>query len=166
MTARPKIHCGIFIRCVFTVSMVLFLVYPAFASKNKLLSTINLFRLENGRMPLRLNTDLNEAAKKHALSMLQDDFFDHVSPSGSTLRSRVELTGYKWRLLGENLAAGMSLPHEVLQSWINSKSHRKTLLTREFIHAGIFHLHSKHDDGEVVFKDYWVLKLATPEKEN
>ena len=135
---------------------------PVFASKSELLNIINRFRLENARTPLQIEPKLTQAAKQHALSMLRDDFFNHVSPSGSTLRSRVNITGYKWRLLGENLAAGMSPPHEVVRSWINSKSHRKNLLMKEFIHAGIFHLHAEDDSGKVVFKDYWVLVLASP----
>ena len=162
MTERHKIYRGIYIICALAASVFGFFVQPVVASKNEFLNNINHFRLENGRAPLKFNLCLTQAAKQHALSMLRDDFFDHVSPSGSTLRSRVQQTGYNWRFLGENLTAGISLPHEVLHSWINSKSHRKILLKREFIHAGIFHLYAANDGGKVIFKDYWVLVLASP----
>jgi uncharacterized protein YkwD len=76
--------------------------------------------------------------------MVRRHFFDHVSPSGSTLTSRVRATGYLrgsrgWSL-GEAIGWGsgsLASPASIVQSWMDSPPHRAILLGRDFRDIGI-----------------------------
>jgi uncharacterized protein YkwD len=94
---------------------------------------------------LKSSPQLRKAAENHSRSMVQNTFFDHVSPSGSTLLSRVRrLTGYlrgaRSYALGENIAWGTgeySSPRQTVRNWMNSPGHRRNILNRRFRHVGI-----------------------------
>lgn len=99
------------------------------------------------RLPrLTSNGELRKAARGFSTSMVRQNFFDHVSPSGSTLRSRVRgQTSYlrgkirSWSL-GENLAWGsgrLGTPALIVRAWMRSSKHRRNILNRRFRHIGI-----------------------------
>jgi uncharacterized protein YkwD len=75
--------------------------------------------------------------------MVRQHFFDHTSPSGSTMVSRIKASAYlhgvvSWRL-GENLAWGtgsMATPRATLQAWMQSADHRANLLNRSLADVG------------------------------
>jgi len=136
------------------------------AGDDAALRLINEFRKESGRAALAMDARLVRAAERHAREMVTDDFFDHKGPGGSTMDSRAREAGYEWRLLAENLAAGMGTPEKAIQTWIDSKPHRHNLLLRDVVHAGIAHLRDGSDSGDIVFGDYWVLLLAAPSTAN
>src|SRR4051794_35665988 len=76
--------------------------------------------------------------------MVVNDFFDHVSPGGSTLVSRVKATRYLngangWSL-GENIAWGGSTratPRQTVDAWMHSAGHKRNILTGAFAEIGI-----------------------------
>lgn len=99
------------------------------------------------RIPrLSSNAQLAKAAQGFSASMVRDGFFGHVSPTGSTLSTRVRGgTSYlrgpvrSWSL-GENLAWGsgeLATPQQIVRSWMNSSGHRRNILDRRFRHVGI-----------------------------
>jgi uncharacterized protein YkwD len=49
---------------------------------------------------------LTQAAAGHVRDMAENDYFSHDSRDGRTMADRVSATGYAWRSLGENIAAG------------------------------------------------------------
>ncbi len=110
------------------------------------LCLINVERRRRGRASLRRSRQLEKAAKRFSASMVRLGFFDHVSPQGSTLTSRVRGgTRYlsrrvrRWAL-GENLAWGSSYyatPKEIVRSWMQSPGHRRNILQPRFRHVGI-----------------------------
>jgi uncharacterized protein YkwD len=93
---------------------------------------------------LRPNTDLRDAAQAYSVAMVDEHFFGHVSPEGSTLLSRVRDTAYPFRshgwMLGENIAWGAGRrgrPRAVVRAWMRSPGHRRNILTARFTRVGI-----------------------------
>jgi uncharacterized protein YkwD len=108
------------------------------------LCLINVERKARGRRALRFNRSLAKAANGYAGQMVAKQFFDHVSPTGSTLVSRIEKTPYlknvaKWTV-GENLAWGsgdLATPRQTVLAWMHSPGHKRNILEKRFREAGI-----------------------------
>src|SRR5262245_31633021 len=84
------------------------------------LCLLNIERKAAGRAPLRQQSTLRTVAARYSRQMVDDNFFSHVSPGGSTLSSRIKRTNYlkgaRSYALGENLAwgqGGLSTPREI-----------------------------------------------------
>jgi uncharacterized protein YkwD len=96
-----------------------------------------------GRMPLqaapalRLDAALSEAALAHALDMLRYGYFDHAGHDGSTPGTRIGASGYRYRLVGENIAEGPQTPQEVVQGWIDSPGHCQNIMDPRFTSMGL-----------------------------
>jgi uncharacterized protein YkwD len=58
----------------------------------------------NPSQPLTHNAKLAEAAIKHSMHMINDNFFAHQTPQGVTPVNRIDAEGYIWQTVGENLA--------------------------------------------------------------
>jgi uncharacterized protein YkwD len=86
----------------------------------------------NATAPLKLSAALGDAALAHSLDMATRDYFDHQGPDGSTPASRVTRTGYAWRVVGENIAAGVATPEEAVQGWLQSAAHCENLMDPRF----------------------------------
>lgn len=114
------------------------------AIRRATLCLLNVERRARGRAPLRFNRALAQAANGFALQMVQRQFFDHVSPAGTTLVQRIRLTSYlghvaRWSI-GENLAWGggeLATPGETMRAWMNSAAHRRNILDRRFREVGV-----------------------------
>jgi uncharacterized protein YkwD len=108
------------------------------------LCLMNAQRTARGLKRLRAQPDLGEAASRFARQMVRDRFFDHTSPGGSTMVSRIKGTSYlhdavRWTV-GENLAWGTgtkATPRATVEAWMHSADHRENLLDRGFADVGI-----------------------------
>ena len=109
------------------------------------LCLINQKRAENGEQPLRPDARLQAAAEAHVQDMLTGDYFDHVSPGGSTPVDRVRTTGYitgppAGYVIGENLAWGtlsLPTPQAIVSAWIASPGHLANVLEGQYRDTGI-----------------------------
>jgi uncharacterized protein YkwD len=119
------------------------------------LCLLNAERRKRGLAPLFSNGQLRKAAQAFSANMVRQRFFDHVSPQGTTLRSRVGRTSYlsgrlsSWSL-GENLAWGSgdrATPRRIVRSWMNSPGHRRNILDRSFRDIGIGVVTGAPDDA-------------------
>lgn len=114
--------------------------------KKATLCLLNRERTSRGLPKLSSNGELGRAAQRFSASMVRGRFFDHVSPSGSTLKSRVRGgTSYlhgavrSWSL-GENIAwasGELATPKQIVRSWMTSPGHRRNILDAGFRHIGI-----------------------------
>jgi uncharacterized protein YkwD len=101
-------------------------------------------RTSHGLPRLKENPKLRRAAERHTSNMVSARFFDHTSPSGSTMVDRIRKTGYtrharSWAL-GENIAWGsgsLATAAQIQRSWMNSAGHRANILQRSFREIGI-----------------------------
>jgi uncharacterized protein YkwD len=95
------------------------------------LDAVNLERTSRGLPPLRLSEDLLYIARFYSRRMAEEGFFSHTDPEGRTVRHRVNETGIKWRVLGENLASSIGYINPVavsVRGWMESPGHRKNIL--------------------------------------
>ncbi len=108
------------------------------------LCLVNRERTKRGRAKLRRNRKLERVAERYAERMVDEGFFAHVSPEGSTLTQRISRTSYlggslkSWSL-GENIAWGKGRsgsPRRIVAGWMASSGHRSNVLNRQFREAG------------------------------
>jgi uncharacterized protein YkwD len=105
---------------------------------------LNLERSRAGREPLQEHASLRGVASRYAVQMVQDGFFDHTSPGGSTMTIRIKRSNYlrgarSWAL-GENLAWGsgrLATPRQTVKAWMNSPGHKANILNPKFRDVGI-----------------------------
>jgi uncharacterized protein YkwD len=101
-------------------------------------------RDDAGRARWRDDDRLALAARRHALDMVERDYFAHESPGGRDVMDRIRRTGWaarrtRWRA-GETLAWGLgagSTPRSLVTAWMRSPGHRRILLDGGYDTAGI-----------------------------
>jgi uncharacterized protein YkwD len=104
---------------------------------------VNRERTKRQLPALRNSAPLRSAAGRYARLMVAGGFFDHVSPTGSTLRARIAGVGYlasSTYALGEDIATGsgdLGTPKAIVAAWMASPGHRRNILAREFRDVGI-----------------------------
>jgi uncharacterized protein YkwD len=109
------------------------------------LCLLNRERTRRGLKRLSESPQLRKSAQAFSKAMVRESFFDHVSPGGSTLLSRVRrgtayLKNVRAFALGENIAWGsgeFATPAETMDGWMHSAGHRRNILNRRFRHIGI-----------------------------
>ena len=119
----------------------------------------NAHRTTAGCPALEVSPLLTQAAQRHSEDMARNSFMSHTGSDGSTLRSRVDDTGYLWMRLAENIAAGYPTPASVVSAWMNSEGHRNNILNCSLTEIGVAHTYRADDP---LYKHYWTQKFATP----
>ena len=87
--------------------------------------------------PLSLAPALARAARAHSRDMVAHDFFSHTGSDGSTPGERVTRAGYRWSMVGENIASGSRTPQEVVAGWLASPHHCANIMTAGFRQMGV-----------------------------
>ena len=106
------------------------------ASHEAILAAMNRERTTRGLVPLRMNAALSRAAQDRVQDMLDKRYFAHVSPDGINPFSWALRHGYRYRMIGENLASGYR-GTRVVDGWMNSPGHRANILQQRFDEVGI-----------------------------
>lgn len=112
------------------------------------------------RPMLSWNPQLAAAAGQHARAMAELAFFDHVGRDGTRVAQRADAAGYRWRSIGENLAAGHRTLEDALRGWIRSEGHCRNLLDERFSDFGLARVVSQRPDDR--YRVYWALVLGRP----
>lgn len=105
-------------------------------SPDGLLTSTNAVRQTEGVSPLTEHIALSKAAQAKADDMVTRDYWSHSGPNGEEPWSFVDNSGYKYRVVGENLAYGFTGNDEVIHGWLNSHSHRANMLGKDYRHVG------------------------------
>jgi uncharacterized protein YkwD len=87
--------------------------------------------------PLAFAPQLSRIAREHSLDMAIHHEFEHEGHDGSTPAERVHRSGYRARLIGENIAFGPVTAEDVVQGWLASPGHCANLMNRRFTETGI-----------------------------
>jgi uncharacterized protein YkwD len=112
-------------------------------AREALLCEIARVRERRDRARLSPEAELETAAARHSVDMVERRYFSHVSPGGGELRDRVRRAGYarercSWRA-GEVLAWGVgsrSSPAATVRAWMDSPSHRRVIVSRRYRQVG------------------------------
>jgi uncharacterized protein YkwD len=107
--------------------------------------------------PLTTSASLQSAATAHAVDMARRGYFDHRGADGSQPRDRLRRTGYRWRLVGENIAFGPDTAEEVVAGWLASPGHCANIMDPRFREMGV-----AVAQGRKRGHFYWVQDLAAP----
>lgn len=112
------------------------------------------------RPSLIWNPQLAQAALRHSDAMAKDFFFDHTDLQGKAVNHRVVDAGYRFRVVGENIAAGQASLEEAIRDWLLSASHCVNMIDERFTEFGIAKVVSSRNDDP--YGVYWTLVLGQP----
>lgn len=106
-------------------------------NRTDLIEETNEQRLDNGAGVLLEDESLSEAAQNKAQHMLDENYWDHYAPDGTTPWSFINDAGYEYEFAGENLAKNFQTSSGVVQGWMNSPDHRDNLLRDDYRDVGL-----------------------------
>lgn len=89
-----------------------------------------------GKGKLHLDDRCLVAARKHARWMAENNRHSHRGEDGSTVGDRLSDAGYRWTLVGENIAWGYPSPSAVTSGWLGSAGHRANILNNGYESVG------------------------------
>lgn len=130
-------------------------------SSSQIYALVNQRRAEMDVTPLIYDPVLEGAAEAKARHMIEFGYWDHQDPlSGTQPWDFIQEAGYEYIYAGENLARGFDDSGKLVQGWMNSVSHRQTLLDARYSHTGIAAIEYTNEDDQL---DWSVVQLlATP----
>lgn len=107
---------------------------PAQISEATIIAKINEVRRAHNQKELTYNQKLAQAARTHARTMAANDTLSHEI--GGRLRERTNAVNYRGAV-GENVAGGHKTLESAIEGWLESPSHRSTLLNSKFTEFGL-----------------------------
>ena len=113
----------------------------------EVLRLVNMERVKVGAAPLTFAKDLAASAYVRAKELPYK--FSHTRPNGSKCFTAMPQIGH---ILGENLAGGQATPKQVVQAWMDSKTHRDNILSKKFKEMGVVYYYQSNSK----YKHYWV----------
>jgi len=121
--------------------------YAENLESTKIIAWTNYYREQEGLNLLASNSLLAQAAQTKVTDMFQKQYFEHVSPDGTTPGQLVLATGYNYRDTGENLALGdFKDEKELVDAWMASPGHRANILNPKYTEIGVASGLDKLDD--------------------
>ncbi|MDO8507796.1 MAG: CAP domain-containing protein [bacterium] len=80
---------------------------------------------------------LDRAAQEKLQDMFAKNYWDHTSPTGEKAWVFIDKTGYSYTVAGENLARGFVSADGMVGAWMDSPTHKKNILDKDFSETGI-----------------------------
>ncbi len=108
--------------------------------------------------PLTVVAALGNAARAHSLDMAAHSDLSHAGSDGSTPGGRAAHAGYRWRVVGENVASGPTSPEEAVAGWLASPGHCENLMDPRFTATGV----ALAVDPKSAAGVYWTQVFAAP----
>mgnify|MGYP001606352875 CR=1 FL=1 len=97
---------GVFLFLVFSLLLSTITSIPAVAfGSTTIFELTNQARTTNGLTEFELSEELTFAAQAKAEAMVENNYFEHTSPDGTTGWDYINDAGYEYTFAGENLAA-------------------------------------------------------------
>ncbi|OYX43364.1 hypothetical protein B7Y94_01480 [Candidatus Saccharibacteria bacterium 32-49-12] len=103
---------------------------------NGLLVETNDRRADVNAPSLKLNDQLSRAAMLKANDIIQNQYWDHVSPDGVEPWDWIDGTGYTYHEAGENLAKNFATAGGTVAGWMGSEDHRNNMLKASYSDVG------------------------------
>lgn len=101
---------------------------------------------------------LAKAAQRHSDDMASKDFMSHTGSDGSSMSQRVSDTGYDWRTVGENVAAGHRSVTAVMEAWMKSDGHCRNIMNPNFTEFAA----AMTSNDRSTYGMYWTQTFAAP----
>jgi uncharacterized protein YkwD len=107
-------------------------------SVSGIISYTNQERTKVGLPYLSLDTRLSKSAESKLQDMFQNQYFQHISPTGKSVSDLAKNTGYEYIVVGENLALGIfGDDSQVVAAWMASPGHKKNILDSRYTDIGV-----------------------------
>ncbi|WP_152392372.1 CAP domain-containing protein [Paenibacillus guangzhouensis] len=103
----------------------------------EVLRLVNEQRASAGLNALTMDANLSKMALVKAQDMIQNNYFDHNSPTYGSPFDMMKKFGITFNSAGENIAKGQTTPSQVMNDWMNSEGHRANILGSSFTKIGI-----------------------------
>lgn len=141
LQSNALLYCVVllFVLRIATVSLSINFPHNMFfadITRSSLENFVNQTRQSVGLKPLAENEKLDQAAQMKAQNMVQDQYFNHTSPSGVSPWFWFQQAGYNYKYAGENLAIGFYESQEVYNAWLNSPEHRANIVNNNYTEVG------------------------------
>lgn len=107
---------------------------------------------------VQLDATLEAAALGHARDMAHHGYFDHTGRDGSQPGDRATRAGYRWRMVGENIASGQNTPEAAVAGWLRSPGHCANLMRAEYTQMGLAYAVNRQTDQGI----FWVQLFGRP----
>lgn len=108
--------------------------------------------------PLDWNDNLAQASLAHSRNMANRNYFSHEGQDGSQVDERARRAGYRWRNVGENIAAGQGSAQQVVNGWLSSPGHCANIMNGAFKEMGAAYAMNPKSDASI----YWTQVFGTP----
>jgi uncharacterized protein YkwD len=119
-------------------------------TKSGTIRETNIQRRNNSVVTLKENKKLDEAATAKAKDILEKQYFDHVSPTGSGPADLADKAGFDYIVIGENLAlGGFRDDIALVEAWMNSPGHRENILNSGFREIGVATIKGEYEGRRV-----------------
>jgi len=107
-------------------------------SREAIVGLTNSIRTASGLVALSENQLLTAIAEERAKDMLEKQYFDHISPTGEQASDLAQRVGYRYKIIGENIASGMFMTNQkIVDGWMQSPGHRDNILSPEVREIGV-----------------------------
>ncbi|MCM3568779.1 CAP domain-containing protein [Neobacillus mesonae] len=106
-------------------------------TEKEIFDITNVLRSRYQQHPLLWDTGTAETAYMHSKDMSDNNDFSHNSKEFGSLTDRLGKAKVVFKSAGENIAANYTDGPAAVEGWLNSKSHRETLLSKSFTHLGV-----------------------------
>jgi uncharacterized protein YkwD len=100
--------------------------------------------------PLAWNDTLATAALAHARDMDANNYFNHISPTGTSPIQRAMAVGYTGNYVTENIAKGYTSLGPLMEAWQKSEGHCKAMMDS-----------LQTDMGAANVNTYWVQEFGS-----
>ena len=116
---------------------------------------VNSHRRSRGLSALGTSGALTNAAQLQANYMASTGRMTHTGAGGTTVGTRVTRAGYRWSMVGENIAYGQPSSSAVVYAWLRSPPHAANMFNPKFtqLGVGVAYAHGVY---------WWCLVLARP----
>jgi hypothetical protein len=100
---------------------------------------------------LTVNDKLTVAAQMKANDMVENGYFAHYSPAGTSPWYWIQSAGYDYKHAGENLAVNFVSSHDVTDAWMNSPTHKKNMIDARYSEIGIATARGTYKGKDAIF---------------
>ncbi len=111
--------------------------YASNISVADVVAQINQQRQTSGESPLKLNSQLNQAASAKAQNMFSLQYWAHVAPDGTQPWFFFKQANYNYAIAGENLARDFSNTPDMVTAWMNSPTHKQNIMNAHYQETGV-----------------------------
>lgn len=97
----------------------------------------NVERVNKGLEPYKWRDDLAKVARDHSKDMIANNYFSHTNKQGQAPWDRAKQAGISYSYFSENIAYGQKDAMHVVNGWMNSSGHRRSILSTDCTGLGV-----------------------------